>query len=465
MAENRMAVTDTENESIRSRENILSRIGKTLLLFLIVGTAVRLIMTPLLTYEYDIYHWGVIMQNINSGNGLYELTGYFYLPVWGYIMGFIDMIWNTFLSVDVFGVSVTALFPMCDLEHIWHLSTITSPEFNTAMKIPLIIADLIVGYLIHKTVFEITSDRRKADIAFGLWYLCPIVAYMSGSQAMFDNMSAMFLLMCIIFVRKNRYFLAGVFLSLATLLKLFPVVCSLILVLYVCKKYSENDERIRRLALAVAGFIITAVIIMLPNIINGDLASTLTVITDRSSRNSLYSIMSVGLTIILELLIAHRFYRKNEDPDRVLFKYIICAMVISFIMGLNPQYVIVIMPFLAIHICTMDRSYSLCWWIIGFGSVLSAFIQDNFSLLSSISTFWGWPSAAWIVDVMRAFETKILGITLMFHFNIIFTFMEWVGVASVVLLMFRKEIAGKWPKIGRAIDKITSHWKEDEQNA
>ena len=458
-------MTPMEDGTVCRKEGFLSKFGKPLLLVLIIGTAVRLIMAPLLTYEYDAYHWGVIMQNINSGNGLYELTGYFYLPVWGYIMGFIDMIWNTFLSVDVFGVSVTELFPMCDLEHIWHLSTITSPEFNTAIKIPLIIVDLIVGYLVHKTVFEITSDRRKADIAFGLWYLCPIVAYMSGSQAMFDNISALFLLLCIIFVRKDRYFLAGVFLSLATLLKLFPLVCALILVLYVIRKYPEKKETVRRLILAVLGFAVTAAVIMLPNILEGNIESTLTLITDRGSRNTLYSIVTIGAAVILELLIAHRFFREEGNPDTLLLKYIPCAMVISFIMGLNPQYVIVIIPFLAINICTSDRTYTLCWWIIGCASMLSALIQDNFSILSSVSTFWGWVSPEWIVDTMVAFETKILGIPLMFYFNDFFTVMEYVGVASVVLLMFRKEIAGKWPKIGKAIDKITSHWKEDEQNA
>lgn len=454
-----------EGKPVPHTGTTLSRIKKPLFLIFLVGTAIRLIMAPLLTYEYDIYHWGVIMQNINSGNGLYELTGYFYLPVWGYIVGFIDMIWNAILSVDIFGVSVTDLFPMCDLEHRWHLSTITSPEFNVAMKIPLIITDMIVGYLVYKTVFDITSDSKKAYAAFGLWYLCPIIMYMSGSQAMFDNISALFLLLCIIFVRKDRYLLAGIFLGLATLLKLFPLVCVLILISYVIKKYSEKNEIIRKLVLSVTGFLLITVAVMLPNAINGDLATALTVITDRGDRYTLYTISTMTATVILELLIAYRFHKDDGNPDAMLFKYIPCAMVISFIMGLNPQYVIVIIPFLAIHICTADRSYMLCWWIVGCATMLTALVQDNFSLLSSISTFWGWPSAAWIVDVMRAFETKILGITLMFHFNIIFTFMEWVGVASVVLLMFRKEIAGKWPKIGRAIDKITSHWKEDEQNA
>ncbi len=444
---------------------IISGIGKPLLLVLIVGTAVRLILAPMLTYEYDAYHWGVIMQNINSGNGLYELTGYFYLPVWGYIMGFIDMIWNAFLSVDVFGVSVTELFPMCDLEHVWHLSTITSPEFNTAIKIPLIIVDLIVGYLVHKTVFEITDSHRKAVFAFALWYLCPIVAYMSGSQAMFDNISALFLLLCIIFVRKDHYFIAGVFLSLATLLKLFPAVCALILVLYIIKKYAEKNEIIRRLVLAVLGFMSAAVVIMLPNIIEGNIESTLTLITDRGSRNTLFSIITTSLTVVLELLIAYRFRREEGDPDTMLLKYVPCVMVISFIMGLNPQYVIVIMPFLAINICTSDRRYTLCWWIVGCAAMLSAFIQDNFSILSSVSTFWGWPSPEWIVDMMYAFETKILGTPLMFYFNNLFTFLEYIGVASVVLLMFREDISEKWPKIGRAVDKITSRWKKGGQNA
>ena len=51
-----------------------------------VALLVRLVLMPLLTYDYDIYHWAVIIQNFQSGNGLYDVAGYYYTPTWGYIL-------------------------------------------------------------------------------------------------------------------------------------------------------------------------------------------------------------------------------------------------------------------------------------------------------------------------------------------------------------------------------------------
>ncbi|WP_400205546.1 hypothetical protein [Methanomethylophilus alvi] len=79
----------------------------------------------------------MIIQNIDSGNGLYELFGYYYTPVWGYIMGFIDMFSNTFLSVSELGTHVSGLLTVEDLENMRHVATVTSPEFNALMKIPI----------------------------------------------------------------------------------------------------------------------------------------------------------------------------------------------------------------------------------------------------------------------------------------------------------------------------------------
>ena len=40
----------------------------------VVALVVRIVLMPLLTYDYDIYHWGVIIQNLQSGNGLYDVS-------------------------------------------------------------------------------------------------------------------------------------------------------------------------------------------------------------------------------------------------------------------------------------------------------------------------------------------------------------------------------------------------------
>jgi hypothetical protein len=74
-------------------------ICKTILIVLLIGIVARLLVGFLVTHVYDIQHWGVVMQNINSGNGLYEITGFFYTPSG-------DICWVSVHSSKTLSVSV-----------------------------------------------------------------------------------------------------------------------------------------------------------------------------------------------------------------------------------------------------------------------------------------------------------------------------------------------------------------------
>ena len=423
-------------------------------MFLVIGLIVRFVCAPLLTYDYDIYHWAVIMQNIDSGNGLYELTGYFYTPVWGYIMGAVLMFWNLFLRVDVFGMKFTSFLGIEDMEHIYHISTITSPEFNIAMKVPLILADILVGYLVYRLTMDLTQDRKRSEYAFGLWFLCPIILYMSGIQGMFDCISALFLLLCVMFVLKDRYFMGGVFLSLATLLKLFPGVCALVLILFVLKKYSERNDIILRLGMAVAGGIITVLIIMMPNIMEGNLDQTLTLITDRSSRYGARNYILYLMGMIFELFVAYRFYKEDDtDLDRKLVRYIMYATVCSMAFAYAPQYVIVVIPFLVITIQS-DRGYRLCWWLVAVGATISALALNNFSLLSSVSAFWNLIPADSVISLMHAFEAGIWGLSAESVLNALGFVLEYAGLILAIMIMMEGWLTGRYPSLSAFFDRI-----------
>ena len=56
---------------------------RTMILVIVVGIAIRLAVGALLTYNYDVYSWALIISNIQAGSGLYDVTGYNYPPVWG----------------------------------------------------------------------------------------------------------------------------------------------------------------------------------------------------------------------------------------------------------------------------------------------------------------------------------------------------------------------------------------------
>ena len=440
------------------------KFSKRMLAILAIGLVLRFVCAPLLTYDYDMYHWAVIMQNIDSGNGLYELTGYFYTPVWGYIMGTMLMVWNLVLRIDVFGMRFTQFLGIEDLEHIHHISTITSPEFNLAMKVPLILVDLLVGYLVYKLTMDLTQDRNKSEFAFGLWFICPIVFYMSGIQGMFDNISALFLLLCVMLVLKDKYFLGGVFLALATLLKLFPGVCALVLIIFVLKRYADRKDAVMRLSMAVAGGILTILVVMLPNILQGNMEQAITLITDRSSRYGGLNYILYIIGMALELFIAYRFTKEgNEDLDKKMVRYILFATVCSMAFAYAPQYVIVAIPFLVVCI-QFDRGYSICWWFIGIGAFLSAITLNNFSLLTSISAYWNAIPADAILSMMRAFEASIWVISAEDTLNALGFLLEYAGLALAMMIALEKELIDRYPSLTALFDRIRKR-KEDVPDA
>ena len=102
---------------------------KGLAIVIFIGVAIRLVLAPLLTYDYDIYHWGVILENIRTGNGLYGMAGYYYTPVWGYLLGTESLYLAPIESLDAFGYRYEEMLPIEAGDAIGHSATITTTAF------------------------------------------------------------------------------------------------------------------------------------------------------------------------------------------------------------------------------------------------------------------------------------------------------------------------------------------------
>jgi hypothetical protein len=423
-----------------------------------IGLAIRLACAPIFAYGFDIYHWGVIMQNINSGNGLYELTGYFYTPVWGYIMGFIDACWNNFLSIDVYGIRFTDLFAIEELSYKFHTATITSPEFNLALKVPLIICDLVVGYLLYWLVYQKTEDKRKCMLALALWFLCPVVIYMSGVQAMFDTFSALLMLITTILFLKKNYLLGGFVFAFAVLLKFFPGFCIFVLIAYVLVNSNDKKEAVQGVIKAAIGGLMGALLIFVPQIMDGTVIDTLMFALGRMGSSgdmvtSLYTATFTILELVMMVLFAIILYKKGrEESDRYLFECIMCVLLGAVLIQPSPQYPIVAIPFLAYVIVTSDQKYSICWWLIGIFSCLSGLAMNSYSLLASVSEFWGWFPPESIIAGMQWMDGQFLGVTRMVWIDGTVGEFEWLGCALVIVFFFRESIAKHLPRVSKVVE-------------
>ncbi|AMH95477.1 transmembrane protein [methanogenic archaeon ISO4-H5] len=403
---------------------------------LILGLAIRLVFAPVFTYPFDIEHWGVILQNTESGNGLFGLTGYFYTPAWGYILGFEDLIINL-LPGMTYGERFTDLLEIEGMVFPYQTATTTTPVFNFAMKLPLILVDVLVGYLIYRLVMSECGDERKAAIGFGLWFLCPIVIYMSSVQAQFDCISALLTLLCVLLVRRNLFFIAGVIFTIAALIKFFPAFCIFLLCVYVVKA-TPGRLSWKNLLLSVSGAVLTALVIFLPQILDGTVMNAFSFVFGRTSEYDLMLMLRtypfIAVTLVMLVILAIFAWRMDDARRKQDFLVLILAMLsICTIFSPGPQYWIVYLPLLSYYIACRDRNRALLICLIAMAilTTTAAFFNNSFSLLTTASEYLHLCEPQTVISWMHALDTPVFGTPLT---QLVVFIVEFIQLIIMILI-------------------------------
>ena len=403
---------------------------------LILGLAIRLVFAPVFTYPFDIEHWGVILQNTESGNGLFGLTGYFYTPAWGYILGFEDLIINL-LPGMTYGERFTNLLEIEGMVFPYQTATTTTPVFNFAMKLPLILVDVLVGYLIYRLVMSECGDECKAAIGFGLWFLCPIVIYMSSVQAQFDCISALLTLLCVLLVRRNLFFLAGVIFTIAALIKFFPAFCIFLLCVYVVKA-TPGRLSWKNILLSVSGAVLTALVIFLPQILDGTVMNAFSFVFGRTSEYDLMLMLRtypfIAVTLVMLVVLAIFAWRMDDARRKQDFLVLILAMLsICTIFSPGPQYWIVYLPLLSYYIACRDRNRALLICLIAMAilTTTAAFFNNSFSLLTTASEYLHLCEPQTVISWMHALDTPVFGTPLT---QLVVFIVEFIQLIIMILI-------------------------------
>jgi|GEM_PF-574558 len=282
-----------------------------LIIISMIAIAIRLVLMATLQFGYDSDAWATVVRNMESGNGLYELDGYYYTPIWGYILGATTFFQEMFLNITQLGIRVPEMFPiesdpmmLLNLPIVIFTSTVTSPAFNFAYEMPFLLCDLLVGYLIYWLVKDFTGSQRKGIIGFSLWMLCPLVIAITSVAGMFDTFSVLFILLSIILIRRDQTFLGGVMFTLAALTKFFPSFFLPILVAYVLMRHKGDGAALKHVAKGAIGMIAMFIVVMLPQILDGTFVQSFSFIFSRASDGSGESLTSLASSNIHLIAIA-----------------------------------------------------------------------------------------------------------------------------------------------------------------
>ncbi|MBR6205379.1 MAG: DUF2029 domain-containing protein [Candidatus Methanomethylophilaceae archaeon] len=417
---------------------------------LAAGIALRLALSLAFSYDYDVHHWAIVMANMASGNDLYGLSGYFYTPVWGYVLGSMELFQQLVLGVGDWGTRVADALVLESYPDSWISAYVTTTSFALSVKGPLFAVDAVVMYLVHRCVMDLTGDRRKAETGAALWFLCPLTIASPAVQGMFDDMSAMLVLLTVMLALRRRYFLGGCSIALAALLKLFPAALVPLLVVFILRK-EGRDGFLRPLVSAIAGGLATCLVVYIPQILTGTVRDSFSFILDRASSTDLVGTLTVGtyvLIVVLILGLALVYLRREErDEGRLLVTATMIAIGIVFLCPPAPQYLVLLIPFVAIYMALNPGKLRAAYAVMSVGGLAFTFL-NTFSLMLGASYYHGIPDMGMILSFMAA-----IGPHMRWVFLAMTTF-QYVGILLMMLHLLREDVMGVRSALAKALRTI-----------
>jgi len=396
----------------------IKRIRHPLLTVFLIGTIIRIAIGPL-SIVYDSDFWVLVIRNLEAGEGLYGMHGYFYTPVWGYILGLVAALQDVFLDIGESAVRVTeALF--VEGSGPYFSATIPSLAMIYSIKVPLYICDAISAFVVIKLVEEKTEDRGKALLAFTLTFLSPVLLMSSGVISMPDTISAMFAVLTIYCLTRGHHFVAGMTFSIAVLVKFFPAFMFFVLVGYILARDADDTRRaMANVGVAALGAAAIVFAIFLPQIMEGSLESCFRFISDRTGTSAedgfasliagIFRFMVYGAVLLISVYIGHRMSRcREEDLELVLMRN--CFVIATLLLVYPPttQYIVILVPFLAYWIAVSDRRFILSWKILAVGAVIYESASIALQLLPS-AVWAGVPSIDFAVSAFSFMYSPFIG--------------------------------------------------------
>ena len=429
-------------------------------LTLLVGIALRVVIGITLEYNNDVTAWTNTLANIESGNGLYNVAGYYYPPVWGYILASFSEVIG-FLGIDQWSEIFTEILFVQDYNS--EDAMVSTPVFNLALTVMYMFADLLGALAVYWLINHFTEDTVKAKIGFAVYFIGLNIIFVGALGGMFDSFSALMTLLCIILLIKRNDFLSGIMFSMAVLLKLFPVFIFFIVVAYLLKK--EGGFINRRLALWAAGAGLALLVLYLPQILEGNLMDSLSFITARAGNaegtgNILlkYSSMLIYPVIaILEVFVAYRFLKRDTyDIDRTFVWFVLISLAVVFIYPSTPQYILLMMPFLIVAAFVHESRLTKPLLLLIIGGAIFQTSSLPFDLLS-ITMFWDAMSLDAWNSLYDLFYSPLLGgFNLMNIWSVVGAIPQYLSVLMTLWIILEHGGIDLRGKIRKAVGRETA---------
>ena len=391
---------------------------------LVVGTAVRLLISPFFAHPKDILNWYDWTTSLSAG----VFPGTLFVPPYplAYVLlPFASLYLYVKSAFVITSLSIDQIPPILRPEAIWGVQVVPSPVFDFLIKIPFVMSDIAVAVVVYKIASDLTGEKTKATAAASLWFLNPYTIWVSSAWGMYDTIPALLTCLCLLALWKGRAFLAGAILMLAFSFKLYPVLLLPLFVLHV-KRSSAPGTFLRNSSLLMGGFLVTGFVSYAEYLgqIGTFLGSVVASPNFTANFNraglppgfgltywSLSSIIPMGgfivpLSITASIILlgyVYYFLARQKFAEPLLELCASSVMVISAVLltfrFVGENFVVWIMPFLSILVVCGRVRNKLFWSLSG--------IALFFSITNSLLPFYMLPDVPWIGGTLSQVMTVL----------------------------------------------------------
>ena len=192
-----------------------------LLTLIVAGFALRLVLAPITSWTHDVYFFYRVAVDTLGGLDPYATSFYTYPPLFAYLLFPPNLLLGLLANPAGFVELVPSIALAAETTEMI-IPTVTSPLFNLVLKLPLIAADVGIALLLFGWVSHAYGEGR-GKTAFLLWFLNPLVIWVTVLQGQFDVLPAFFTLAAAFLLTRRRFFFSGFALGVAVLFKFYPL--------------------------------------------------------------------------------------------------------------------------------------------------------------------------------------------------------------------------------------------------
>jgi len=376
---------------------------------LTIGIIIRLILMPITAHPFDVYAWYNLSQSIVS-DGFTSLQIFPPYHIMLVSSAYLYSWLSTFLPTGT--IAMSTLPSALDFYPTLNVLYVPGLLFNFVVKIPFLVSDVLVAFLLYKIVGEFFGGKGLAEKAVLLWFLNPMLIWISAGWGMWDTLPVLFSLAAFYLLLRGKFEFSAICLSIGVALKFYPLLFLVPIVFYLLKTSAvkarlRNSLRFFGVFAAVMMVLILPYIHLLPNFFLGFIfpnsAGVATAVADpivnpigfglsywsvyllnrfasiSLTADIIYALSIFSITLVLTSLLL--VYRKTskltfKKPflDLNLAMFLTLAALFLFFRFICEQWFVWILPFLII-LYIAGRVKGIHYWMVTLAALFYAIIN------------------------------------------------------------------------------------------